>query len=333
MRVLACGVRTYERAALERHFQDRHPLHCVTWVPDGDTVGLAAGYEAVCTSPAARLDAALLGRLAAGGTRLITQRASGYTNIDLDAARELGLWVARVSSYSPHSVAEFAWTLVHALNRHVHRSYQRTREFDFRLDGLLGRDLHGRAVGVVGTGRIGTVFARIAQGYRMRLYGWDREENPECRALGMTYLPLEDLLGRAEIVSLHVPLTPETRHLIDASRLACLPDGAILVNTGRGGLIDTTALVSSLRAGRLGGVGLDVYEEEERYFFRDLSDEVVTDDVLARLMTFPNVVVTSHQAFFTAEATATILATQAANVDDYLAGRATENTLVRGRDA
>jgi D-lactate dehydrogenase len=213
------------------------------------------------------------------------------------------------------------------VNRRIHRAYNRTREFNFRLGGLMGRDIHGKTVGVVGTGKIGLVFATILKGCGCELLGYDVAENPDCIALGMRYVSLEELLRASDIVSLHAPLTPQTRHMINAESLACIKPGAILINTSRGGLIDTEALIEALRAGRLQGVGLDVYEEEEGKFFKDLSDTVMTDDTLARLMTFGNVLVTGHQAFFTKEAFRTITETTVRNITDFEEGRSNENVL------
>jgi D-lactate dehydrogenase len=210
----------------------------------------------------------------------------------------------------------------------VVRATRRTRDFDFRLDGLLGRDFHGRTVGVIGTGRIGTAFAAIARGFGMRLLGWDITVNPACEELGMEYVELDRLCREADLISLHVPLMPSTHHLVGERRLAGMKDDVILVNTSRGALIDSAALVEALREGRLGGVGLDVYEEEAGVFFYDKSLEVMTDDVLARLMTFNDVLVTSHQAYYTVDAVEQIAAATVRNVDDYLAGRITECTLV-----
>ncbi|MEU8133382.1 2-hydroxyacid dehydrogenase [Streptodolium elevatio] len=329
MEILAYGVESYERPLLRKAFDGRYELRCLDVNLDEDTVVLANGHEIVLTNVNAKADAEVLRRLAAGGTRLLTQRSTGFNNIDLDAASRHGITVMRVSHYSPYAVAEFAWALVQAVNRHLPRAVVRTRDFDFRLDGLLGRDMHGRTVGVVGTGRIGEAFARIAHGHGCPLIGWDLVENPACRELGMEYAELPDLLSRSDLVSLHVPLTPDTHHLIDAAALDAMREDALLVNTSRGGLVDTFALVAALRRGMLGGVALDVYEEEEHFFYRDLSNRRVTDDVLARLMTYPNVLVTSHQAFFTEEAIDAILGTTLRNVDDFLAGRTTENTLTR----
>lgn len=332
MDVIAYGVLADERPLLEaafaREFEDRPAPRCLDLFLGPDTVPTATGYDVVLSSVNDDLNADVLRALAAGGTRLIAQRATGYNNIDLDAARAHGLSVARVSSYSPYSVAEFAWALALAVGRGVVRAASRSREFDFRLDGLLGRDFHGRTVGVLGTGKIGTAFARIAHGFGMRLLGADVHENPECVALGLTYVAPERLFAEADLISLHLPLLPESRHIVDREALALMKDDAILVNSSRGGLIDTDALVETLRAGRLGGVGLDVYEEEAGLFHLDKSLEVMTDDTLARLMTFRNVLITSHQAYFTREAVEQIIAATVANVRDHLAGRAGDNVLV-----
>ncbi|NJP82909.1 2-hydroxyacid dehydrogenase, partial [Streptomyces sp. AA8] len=251
-----------------------------------------------------------------------------YNNIDLEAARDLGLAVSRVSAYSPHSVAEFAWALALAVDRKVPRAVTRTRDFDFRLNGLMGRDFHGRTAGVLGTGRIGTAFARIAAGFGMRLLGYDIAANEECRVLGMEYVDRERLFSESDLLSLHAPLVPETHHIVDARALSLMKDDALLINTSRGGLVDAHALVETLRAGRLEGVGLDVYEEEAGVFFFDKSLDVMTDDTLARLMTFGNVLISSHQAYFTRDAVGQIVATTARNVADYLAGRTGDDTLV-----
>jgi D-lactate dehydrogenase len=328
LEVLATGVQRDERPLLERAFAPRHQVRCLETTLSADTLPLAAGYEAVSTSVNAALDAPSLEALVRGGTRLITQRSTGYNNIDLAHAERLGLTVARVARYSPYSVAEFAWTLAMALNRRVVRASSRTRDFDFRLDGLMGRDIHGMTVGVIGTGKIGECFTRIAHGFGTRLLGWDVVENPACRELGMEYVELEQLLSESDLVSLHVPLLPATRHLVDGGALSRMKRDAILVNSSRGGLVDTAALVEALREGHLGGVGLDVYEEETGLFFFDRSLEVVTDDTLARLMTFPQVLVTSHQAYFTSTAVGQIIDATLRNVDDFLAGRTSENTLI-----
>ncbi|MEW1863026.1 2-hydroxyacid dehydrogenase [Streptomyces sp. NBC_00669] len=328
MEVLATGVQRDERPLLERAFAPRHEVRCLETVLTADTLPLAAGYEAVSTSVNAVLDAPALEALVRGGTRLIAQRSTGYNNIDLAHAERLGLTVARVARYSPYAVAEFAWALAMALNRRIVRAASRTRDFDFRLDGLLGRDFHGRTAGVIGTGRIGSAFASIARGFGMRLLGWDISVSPQCQEMGMEYVELDRLLRESDLISLHVPLMPSTHHLLGARRLSELKDDAIVVNTSRGALIDSGALVDTLREGRLGGVGLDVYEEEAGVFFYDKSLEVMTDDTLARLLTFAQVLVTSHQAYFTVDAVEEIVAATVRNVDDFVVGRITECTLI-----
>ncbi|MBM7168524.1 2-hydroxyacid dehydrogenase [Streptomyces sp. G44] len=328
MEILAFGVQSDERPLIEKAFAGHHDVRCLDVFLNEDTAPIAAGYEIISSSVNATLDNHVLQTLAAGGTQMIAQRSTGFNNIDLQVAERLGLTVARVSSYSPYSVAEFAWTLAMAVNRRIVRASNRTRDFDFRLDGLMGRDLRGRTVGVLGTGRIGEAFTRIAHGFGMRLLGWDAVENPACLALGMEYVDKDRLLAEADLISLHVPLLPSTQHLIGADALRAMKDDAILVNSSRGGLIDTEALVAELRAGRFTGVGLDVYEAEAGLFFLDKSLEVVADDTLARLVTFPNVVVTSHQAYYTEDAVTQIIDTTVRNVLDYRAGRRSENVLV-----
>lgn len=328
MEILAFGVQADEKPLIEQAFRGHHEVRCLDVFLNEDTAPIAAGYEVISTSVNAELGPRVLEVLAAGGTRMIAQRSTGFNNIDLKVAERLGMTVARVSYYSPYSVAEFAWTLAMAVNRRIVRASTRTRDFDFRLDGLMGRDLRGRTVGVLGTGKIGEAFTRIAHGFGMRLLGWDVAENPACLELGMKYVPKDQLLAESDLITLHVPLMPETRHLIDAAALRAMRDDAILVNSSRGGLIDTAALVTELRAGRFSGVGLDVYEAEAGLFFHDKSLEAVEDDTLARLVTFPNVLVTSHQAYYTEDAVGQIVDATVRNVLDYRAGRRSENVLV-----
>ena len=275
---------------------------------------LAAGCAAVCGFVHDRFDAEALGVLAAGGTRLIALRCAGFNNVDLAAAARLGLTVVRVPAYSPHAVAEHTLALILALDRKIHRAWNRVREGNLALDGLLGREIHGRAVGVVGTGEIGAVVAKILAGFDARVLAHDPRENPAVTAAGGRYVPLETLLAEAEIVTLHCPLTPATHHLIRKDRLALMRDGALLVNTGRGALIDARDVIAALKDGKLGGVALDVYEEEDSLFGRDHSGEIIADDVFARLLTFPNVVITGHQAYFTEPALRAIAETTVDNV-------------------
>jgi len=279
-----------------------------------DTVALADRCPVVCAFINDDLSAPVLERLAAGGTQLIALRSAGYNHVDLAAAKRLGLSVVRVPAYSPHAVAEHAVALILSLNRHLHRAYNRTRDGDFTLHGLTGFDLVGKTVGVVGTGQIGAAFARIMSGFGCTLLAYDPFPNPVVEALGARYLSLPQVLEQAQIISLHCPLTEQTRHLINADSLARMQRGAMLINTGRGALVNTPALIESLKSGQLGYLGLDVYEEEAQLFFEDRSDLPLQDDVLARLLTFPNVIITAHQAFLTQEALAAIARTTLDNI-------------------
>ncbi|MEU5094347.1 2-hydroxyacid dehydrogenase [Streptomyces sp. NPDC020996] len=328
MEILAFGVQADEKPLIEQAFRGHHEVRCLDVFLNQDTAPIASGYEIICTSVNCALDNHVLQTLAVGGTQMIAQRSTGFNNIDLPVAERLAMTVARVSYYSPYSVAEFAWTLAMAVNRRIVRASIRTRDFDFRLNGLMGRDMHGRTAGVLGTGKIGEAFARIAHGFGMRLLGWDVAENPACVELGMEYVSKERLLAESDLITLHVPLMPATQHLIDADALKTMKDDAILVNSSRGGLIDTAALVAELREGRFTGVGLDVYEAEAGLFFLDKSLQAIEDDTLARLVTFPNVLVTSHQAYYTVDAVRQIIDATVRNVLDYTEGRRSENVLV-----
>jgi D-lactate dehydrogenase len=281
-----------------------------------ETAALAAGFPVVCAFVNDRLDAGVLEKLAAGGTRIVAMRCAGFNNVDIAAAERLAVRVVRVPGYSPHSVAEHTVGLILTLNRKIHRAYSRVREGNFSLNGLLGFDLHGRTTGIVGTGQIGAVVARIMAGFGCRLLGFDPYPNPQCEALGMRYVGLEELLGQSDIVTLHCPLNPSTYRLIDAKAVQQMKRGAMLVNTSRGAVIDTQAVINGLKSGQIGSVALDVYEEEGDYFFEDLSEKVISDDILARLLTFPNVLITGHQAFFTRDALESISATTLKNVRD-----------------
>lgn len=327
MKVLVYDTHSYDRTFLEAANAGRHELHYTATQLDIQTAALAQGFEAVCLFVNDQATADVLERLAEGGVRLIAQRSTGFNNIDLAAAKRLGITAMRVGYYSPYSVAEHAAALLLTLNRKIHRAYNRTREFNFRIAGLIGRDIHGSTAGIIGTGKIGAVFASIMKGFGCSLLGYDVHQNPACIDLGMRYVSLDDLLANSDIVSLHVPLMPQTHHLINAETLAKMKQGAYLINTSRGGLIDTDALIDAVSSGHLAGVGLDVYEEEEGKFFRDLSDKPMSDDILARLITFPNVLVTGHQAFFTEQAMTTIAETTIRNISDFEEGRTNENIL------
>jgi D-lactate dehydrogenase len=332
MRVAFFDTHRYERAAFDAANAGEHAFTYLEARLTSRTAALAVGHDAVCAFVNDRLDEPALAALAAAGVRIIALRSAGYNHVDLAAAERLGLPVVRVPEYSPHAVAEHAVALVLALNRKIHRAYARVREGNFSLEGLVGFDLAGKTVGLVGVGRIGAVAARIFAGFGCRVLAYDLRPDP---SLGIEFVGLPELWRQSDVISLHVPLTPATRHLVDDAAFAQMKPGVFLVNTGRGALIDSRALVAALKRGQVGGAALDVYEEEEGIFFRDLSDQVLQDDVLARLLTFPNVLVTSHQAFLTREALGNIAATTIANLRAYergepLANRVRASEVLRG---
>lgn len=281
-----------------------------------ETVELAQGFAAVCVFVNDDLDAQVLEALASQGTQVVALRCAGFNNVDIRAATERGIRVVRVPAYSPYAVAEHTACLILALNRNIHRAYSRVRDGNFSLNGLLGFDLHGRTVGVIGTGEIGTVFARIMRGLGCRVLGYDKFPNDACRELGVEYVELPQLFAESDIISLHCPLTPETHWLINAESIATMKDGVTIINTSRGAVIDTRAVIDGLKRGKIGHLGLDVYEEEADVFFEDLSNVVIPDDTLSRLLTFPNVLITGHQAFFTEEALSCIAETTLQNLAD-----------------
>ncbi|WP_374658263.1 2-hydroxyacid dehydrogenase [Inhella sp.] len=309
MRVALFSAKRYDRLSFAA--AGAHGFSFIESRLDLDTVGAAAGHVAVCAFVNDRLDEPVLERLHQLGVRLVLLRCAGFNNVDLRAAARLGLQVARVPEYSPHAVAEHTLALLLTLVRKTHRAHARVREGNFELDGLLGFDLHGKTVGVVGTGRIGRWVVKIFQGLGCEVLAHDPFPHPDVTA---PYLPLDELLARSRVLLLQCPLSAQTRHLLNAERLAKLPRGAIVVNTSRGAVIDTRAVIRALKTGHLGGLAIDVYEEEAELFFADHSDEVLTDDVFARLLTFPNVLITAHQAFFTEEALGAIAQTTLANL-------------------
>jgi D-lactate dehydrogenase len=332
MRIAVFSTKSYDRASLdEANGRHGHDLAYFTPRLTKETTALAAGCEAVCVFVQDELNHDVLAALSRGGTRLVALRCAGFNNVDLAAAAGLGIRVVRVPAYSPYAVAEHAAALVLTLNRKVHRAYNRVREGNFALEGLLGYDLFRRTVGIVGTGQIGTVFARIMAGFGCRLVGFDQRPNPACQELGLRYVPLAELFAESDIVSLHCPLTPQTRRMIDAEALGRMRPGVTLINTSRGGVLDTRAVIEGLKSGRIGALGLDVYEEEAEVFFEDLSDRVLQDDVLARLLTFPNVIVTGHQGFFTREAIGAIAETTLANVTAIARGELCPNEVKADR--
>ncbi|ALE87176.1 2-hydroxyacid dehydrogenase [Pseudomonas versuta] len=329
MRTILFSSQTYDRDSFTAAVQPQNvQLHFQPARLSLDTAALAHGYEVVCPFINDDLSAPVLEQLADGGTQLIALRSAGFNHVDLPAAKRLGLSVVRVPAYSPHAVAEHAVALILALNRRLHRAYNRTREGDFTLHGLTGFDLVGKTVGVVGTGQIGATFGKIMAGFGCKLLCFDPYPNAQLLALGAQYVSLPELLAGSHIISLHCPLTAENKHLINSQSLATLKHGAMLINTGRGALVNTAALIEALKSGQLGYLGLDVYEEEAQLFFEDRSDLPLQDDVLARLLTFPNVIITAHQAFLTREALSAIASTTLDNIVAWRNG--TPQNLIEG---
>jgi D-lactate dehydrogenase len=319
MRIALFSARPYDRreftaAALAQ----RHQLSFFEARLSAETASLAEGFPALCTFVNDLLDAPLLATLASLGVKVVALRCAGFNQVDLEAASRHGIVVLRVPAYSPHAVAEHAVGLILTLNRKFHRAYARVRDDNFLLDGLEGFDLYGKTVGVVGTGRIGRVFAGIMRGFGCRVLASDVvAPDPELQAAGIEYVTPEALLATSDIVSLHCPLTPHSHHLIDAHALATMKRGAMLINTSRGGLLDTAAVIEALKRRQLGALGIDVYEQEGDLFFKDLSSTIVDDDLFQRLLTFPNVLVTAHQAFFTTEALQAIARITLENITEF----------------
>ncbi len=279
----------------------------------------------VCLFVNDKADAGIINTFAQAGIKLIALRCAGFNNVDLAACQQAGIRVVRVPAYSPYSVAEHTLSLILTLNRKTHKAFNRVREGNFALDGLMGFDLHGQTVGLIGLGKIGRVTAQILRGFGCTVLGYDVYEDDEAKQIGVTYVPLNELLSRSDIVSLHCPLTPQTHHLINAQTLSGMKNGVMLINTSRGALIDTVSVISSLKSGKIGYLGLDVYEEEADLFFEDFSGKVIQDDVFSRLLSFPNVLITGHQAFFTRNALQNIADTTLANIHAFLSGSTLEN--------
>ena len=326
MKTTVFSTKPYDREFLEAgNRTSRHQLVFVENRLRADTLMLAAGCPAICTFVNDVLDGAVLRGLHQGGTRFIALRCAGYNNVDLPVARELGFKIARVPAYSPYAVAEHAVALLLALNRNVPRAWARVRDGNFSIDGLMGTDVYGKTVGVIGTGTIGRIFAQIMLGFGCRVLAFDLKSDQALETCGVVYLPLEEVLAQSNFLSLHCPLLPATRHLLDAASFARLPIGALVINTSRGALIDAESAVNAIKSGHLGGLALDVYEEEAELFFDDHSSDIIQDDTFMRLLSFPNVLVTSHQAFFTREAMENIAATTLGNLTDFEAGRENRN--------
>ena len=322
MRVAVFSTKPYDRLFLAKANQEIGGKYCheLSFFPtrlDAQTFALAQGFEAVCAFVNDVLDRPTLQGLDRQGVKLIAMRCAGYNNVDLETAKELGLTIVRVPAYSPYAVAEHAVALILTLNRKIHKSYYRVREGNFSLNGLLGFDLHNRVVGIVGTGQIGRITGQILHGFGCQILAYDPYPDREFGDRYANYVDLQDLLTVSDIISLHCPLTADNYHLIDDNAISLMKSGVMLINTSRGGLIDTQAVIKGLKSSQIGYLALDVYEREADLFFEDLSGEIIQDDLFERLLTFPNVIITGHQSFFTQEALNNIAETTLANITSF----------------
>lgn len=315
MKIAVCSTQSYDRQFLsEANREFAHELTFFDAHLNKETRQMVAGFPAVCVFVNDTLNVAVLTSLAEQGTRLIALRCAGFNNVDVQAASDLGLKVVRVPAYSPHSVAEHSVALMMALNRKIPRAYNRVRDGNFALEGLLGFELRGKTVGIIGTGRIGAAVAGILHGFGCRLIAYDPQPNIECITLGVEYVSLQQLYAASDIITLHTPLNQQSLHLINAAAVAQMKRGVMLINTSRGAVIDTPAVIAGLKSSKIGYLGLDVYEQEGDLFFQDLSSQVIQDDMFERLLTFPNVLITGHQGFFTHEALSSIAQTTLQNI-------------------
>jgi D-lactate dehydrogenase len=319
--------KSYDREFFDR-YNSRHEIIYFDAPLNEQTVNLANGYTTICAFVNDKITAEVMVGLKNNGVKLIALRCAGFNNVDIDAAKENGITIVRVPAYSPYAVAEHAVALILTLNRKTHKAYNRVREGNFSLDRLTGFDLNGKTIGVIGTGRIGQVFCKIMQGFGCKVLAFDVIANKELEATGVEYLPLTDILHQADIISLHCPLNEQTRHIINKQTIAMMKDGVMLINTSRGALVDTADAIDGLKTGRIGYLGLDVYEQEEKLFFHDLSENIIQDDDIMHLLSFPNVLITAHQGFFTQEALAEIAKTTLSNVDEFEAGKTLTNRVV-----
>jgi D-lactate dehydrogenase len=327
VKVIVFDTHGYDRAALEQaKAMHGHELHFLDQRLDPTTAYRAEGHDAVIGFVNDHFNDEVLTKLAAGGVRLIALRCAGHNNLDMAAARRLGLQAVNVPCYAPHPVAEYVFALALSLVRRLPQAHDRVRDGNFSIEGLVGFNLYGKTFGIVGLGQIGLAVAAIAQGMGCRVLAYDPA--PQPTDLPITFVELEQLLAASHIVSLHAPLTPKTHHMLDRRRLGLMPPGTVLINTSRGGLIDTEALIDAVKEGRFCGVGLDVYEKEDALFYRDLSNEILTDDDLARLTTFKNVIVTSHMGFLTREALQEIADTTLGNLSAFAAGRPLTHAMI-----
>lgn len=318
MKVAFFSTKSYDKEFMDKANDGQHEFQYFDTKLELSTAILAKEFDAVCIFVNDQADRETLEQLNMEGVKLLTLRAAGFNNVDLEAAREFGIKVTRVPAYSPYAVAEHTLAMILTLNRKTHLAYVRIRNGNFSLEKLIGFDLHGKTVGVVGTGNIGRIFARNMKGLGCKVLAYDPYPNEEFEKEKVaTYVSLEDMFKEVDIVSLHCPLTKDTHHMIDAEAIDKMKDNVMLINTSRGALVDTKAMIKALKHGKIGYFGLDVYEQEENLFFQDLSGHIIQDDDIARLMTFPNVLITSHQAFFTENAMNNIAETTLQNINEF----------------
>ncbi len=313
MKTVFFSAQPYDKAFFTQFNKYNHELVFIDIPLSEQTADLAAGAEAVCVFVNDKVTAAVIQKLAAGNTKIIALRCAGFNNVDLEAAKAADINVCRVPAYSPEAVAEHAVAMLLTLNRKTHKAYNRVREQNFSLQGLLGFNLHGKTVGVIGTGNIGKAFCKIMLGFGCKVIAFDLIANKELEADGVVYHPLIEVL-KSDIISLHCPLNEQTKHLINKDTIALMKPGVVLINTSRGGLVNTRDAIKALKSGLISALGIDVYEQEEKLFFRNLSEDIIQDDEIQRLMSFPNVLITAHQAFFTQEAMEQIATTTLNNI-------------------
>jgi D-lactate dehydrogenase len=328
MKVAIFSTKSYDRQFfIAANTQHQHQLTFLEPKLDRHTAILAKDATAVCIFVNDEVDRDTLAVLANQHVSLIALRSAGYNNVDVEAAKKLGIKLVRVPAYSPYAVAEHTVGLILTLNRKLHRAYNRVREGNFSLEGLLGFDLHGRTIGIIGTGKIGMVTAQIMTGFGCKIVAYDPFLNPQCKAIGVEYMELSQLFSQSDIITLHCPLTPENYHLINKEAIAQMKPHVMLINTSRGALIDTDAIITALKSSQIGALGLDVYEQESALFFEDRSNRIMQDDTFARLMTFPNVMITGHQAFFTEDAMQAIAEVTLSNITQMEQSQPCENEI------
>jgi D-lactate dehydrogenase len=329
MKIAFFNTKTYDREYFERFNKESEiELTFFDGTLNCETTELTKNYEGVCVFVNDQLNANVIEKLAQQGTKLIALRCAGFNNVDLKAAEKHGIKVLRVPAYSPNAVAEHAVALILTLNRKTHKAYNRVRENNFSLERMTGFNLHGKTVGVIGTGKIGTEFCKIMQGFGCNVLAQDPFPNKKLQNLGIGYVEKNELLERSDIISLHCPLTPESKHLINKKSIKQMKPGAMLINTSRGALINTKDAIEGLKKGRIGYLGIDVYEQEEDLFFKDLSENIIQDEIIMRLMSFPNVLITSHQAFFTREALEKIAITTIQNILEFKHNKPLQNEVL-----